>query len=163
MSSFVISKVEYIKAAGFVAGIVKESKTVHFTANIRLWDAEQQREMNTRDIHAAFEKCYELNAANVYEYYSPNHPDEELATDSDAYNYEFTQYMTIGRKMYHNPEKLRKAIFNLRDFFGSACYQTAENDEYYNRMESFLNRILVAVMGPLYPHECECWGKFNVQ
>lgn len=156
MSSFVIDKVEYIKAAGVVVGIIEQAY-----ARIGLYDRKTHRMMKPNDIRDKFVHMFELNSANVYEYYSPRHADEELYVDDDAYDFEFDQYRNIGKLAVRNAEKLRRIFYNLHDFFGCALYQTAENDAYCDEMALFFNEVLVALIDIVYPHERECWGRFN--
>ena len=159
MSSFVIEKVEYAKAAGAVAGIVEAH--AHGISGPYIFDYTTGRKMEGKDFLVRFSECFELNALNVYEYYRPRHDDEELYTDGGNYIKEFEEYRRKGRAAAGDPQKLREMVYNLRDFFQSAIYQTAENDAYFWKVKIFFNEILVALMGILYPHKCKCWGTFE--
>ena len=161
MSCFVIGKEEYVKAAGCVAGIVEASNRGN-RENVFIYDYQRQKKMEGRDFYDCFVELFQMNALNVYEYYSPRHPEDELYTDSNDYMKLFGEWQKKGREAARDDQKLKRAIFNLRDFFRSAEYQTAENDAYYFKMKMIFNNILVALMELLYPHECECWGDFNI-
>ena len=159
MSCFVIGKEEYVKAAGAVAGLVAGNP---FRREIFIYDYQRQKKMNGKDFYDCFVELFQMNALNVYEYYSPRHPEDELYTDSNDYAGLFKEWERIGKAAARDPEKRQKIIFNLRDFFRSAQYQTAENDAYFFKMKMIFDDVLVALMEMLYPHECECWGEFQV-
>ena len=160
MSSFVISKEDYITAAGVIAGIIEGTKNNR--NEVYLYNYEIGRRMTDEDLHKAFTECFEMNALNVYEYYKPRHPKDELYTDSNEYREMFKFAKNVGYVSIKQPAELRRIIYNLRDFFQSAAYQTAENEAYFWKMTTFFNRITVALMGLLYPHECECWGQMKL-
>ena len=154
MSSFVIEKREYIKAAGAIAGIVEASS--RGINEVYIYDHQAGRKMTEADFYNRFVECYEMNAISVQEQY----PMDELCTDSNDYMTEFKEYKKIGRRAAFDDRKLREIIFNLRDFLKSVEYQT-EKEAYYFKMKMLFNEILVQLIGLLYPHECECWGDFN--
>ena len=158
MSCFVIGKEEYVKAAGAVAGLVSGNP---FRREIFIYDYQRQKRMNGKDFYDCFVELFQMNALNVYEYYSPRHPEDELYTDSNDYTGLFKEWEGIRKAAARDPEKRQKIIFNLRDFFRSAQYQTAENDAYFFKMKTIFDNVLVALMEMLYPHECECWGEFQ--
>lgn len=162
MSSFVIPKVEYVKAAGAVVGIVKASSRYSFNS-VWLYNVEKGREMTQQDIYDRFVECFELNAENVYELYSPHHEDETLVTDDERYLNEFNDYIRKAYKAADDPAKLRDIILDLRHFFHSALYQTSENDNYYGIMKSFFNEIIEALIVMTDPgYDSDCWGEFNI-
>lgn len=159
MSSFVIGKQEYIKAAGAVAGIVEKSFD-NWRYAIHIYNHEEGRWMNSDDFYARFVECFELNAKSVYDQYHPNHPDELLYTDDNQYRHLFYEYLQLGRACYNDPGKLRNMVQNLDDFFQSSLYQT-EDEESADKMGVFYNRIALALYRQLSPHECTCWGEFT--
>ena len=158
MSSFVISKVEYVKAAGFVAGLM--SAYDHGSEALWMWDPELGRAMTEKDVYDRFVECFRMNAQSVYDQYSPRHPDETLCVDNEAYRAEFTEYRKKGQNVAYDETRLLECVQNLRDFFQSALYQT-EDEESNDKMDRFFNRILVTLLPKLYPHEVSCWGEFT--
>ena len=163
MSSFVISKVEYIKAAGFVSGIMKACNNGWCTGSVWIWDSELKRALTEIDIYNRFVDCFNMNSKSVYDQYSPRHPDEVLCVDEIHYTEEYLQYTDIGAALADDPERLAPALQDLHDFFDSALYQTSEDREANKKMSDFFNSILLALMPVAYPHETTCWGRFNVK
>ena len=158
MSSYAIGKEEYIKAAGFIAGI----KDVH--RDIWLYDYEYGRNMTADDFYTRFVECFEMNALSVYEQYAPRHDDEVLYTDSNDYKDTFKKYRAIGKSVAIQPDALKMAIMELKLFFKSAVYQT-EKETYMWKMSMFFNRILVELMPFLYhanQDDLHSWGDFDL-
>lgn len=154
MSSFVIEKAEYIKAAGAIAGIIEGSN--YGIREVFVYDYQNHRRMEDKDFYNRFVECFEMNSLSVQEQYT----DGDRYTDSNDYMDLFFEYKNVGKKSAYDDCKLREIIFNLRDFLRSAEYQV-EKEAYFFKMKMLFNEILVALMGLLYPHECECWGNFN--
>ena len=158
MSSFVIGKEEYIKAAGIVAGI----KDIH--NDIWMYDYELGRNMTADDYYNKFVECYDMNAISVYEQYKPRHDDEILCTDSRDYKATFKAYRAKGKAYALRPDALKMAIMELRQFFSSAIYQT-EKESYMFKMQMFFNSLLVQLMPYLYRvnrDDIQSWGSFDV-
>ena len=112
MSSFVINKREYIKAAGLMYGIEASKNHPHryFLENVR----------------KNFVKCYELNVDSVNEQYG-----DESGKDGPDYDYEFTQFCKIGERIkcgLHESMTFKELRINLIKFFRSVLYQI-ENEE----------------------------------
>ena len=150
MSSFVIGKEEYIKAAGVIAGIAD-------VKNIWLYDYSQNRNSTPEDYYRRFTECFEMNMLSVQEQYDENVPE----SDSNEYMETFKAYMQKGKNAAMYPEKLKNIIMDLWQFFRSAQYQT-EKEAYYFKMQMYFNSILVALMPYLHSHESECWGEFDI-
>lgn len=113
MSSFVISKREFVKAAGLMYGI-EASKGAgahrYFLENVR----------------KNFVKCYELNVDSVDEQYG-----DKSGKDGFDYDYEFTQFCKIGERIkcgLHEGMTFEELRINLMQFFRSVLYQI-ENKE----------------------------------
>ena len=134
MSSFVIGKSEYIKAAGIIAGIAEASKNAH-TRRFWLYNYKDNRNYNTEDYYLTFCKCFEYNALSVQEQYK----DAQPSLDENEYKTEFKEYMQKGQRMYVYPrcEETKKAVMNLKRFFESCVYQT-ENEKYSFQMRQIL-------------------------
>lgn len=115
MSSFVISKREYIKAAGLLYGIEEKSQYPHkyFLDNVR----------------KNFCHVYELNVASVNEQYG-----DDGACDSCEYDEVFKRYCYVGRCI--NDATLKELLPCLLMFFRSSLYQI-ENEEYAKEVGAF--------------------------
>ena len=150
MSSFVISKREYVKAGGFVAGVAAE---------LQFWnyDLEKGRNMNKEDYYEKFVKFYDMNAKSVQEQYE----DSERENDPCEYKDVFEAFYAKGKRlaMYKGSDDFYKAARELNDFFGSACYQT-EDEESNAAMRSFFDRIIVEMFEKMRYIETESWGEF---
>ena len=160
MSSFVIDKKEYVKAAGTIAGIIEATKD-DWRKDFHLYDYQNDRRMTPEDVYNRFVEFFEMNALNVYGYYSPRHPEDELYTDSNEYETEFKQYMKIGKAALNKPEELKRIVFGLRDFLKCSMYQTMENEPYFFKIKYLSESIIFALVGLLYPPECTCWGSLD--
>ena len=158
MSSFVIGKEAYIKAAGIIAGISEASNRGN-GSHIWLYDYESGRNANAEDYYKRFVECYEMNALSVQEQYK----DHDLESDNSKYMTTFKKAVAAGRALYYNGgEKLKKAIMELRHFFESAIYQT-EKPEYMFKMQFYFNNISAQLMQFLYICEPESWGNLEIE
>ena len=156
MSSFVIGKAEYIKAAGVIAGIAEEEES-NPVPRFYVYDYQRGRKMTGADFYDAFCECFQMNAISVSEQYKDN----EIYTDSDYYLGLYERAKKAGKAAARDPEKLKRTVYDLADFLQSAEYQT-EKEAYFFKMKMIFNEILVQLFGLLWPHECECWGEFTV-
>jgi hypothetical protein len=113
MSSFIISKKEYIKAAGLVCGVASCSKyggNPVFCANVK----------------KQFEHIYNLNVYSYEEQY-----DEDVEKDTKDYESVFNDYKELGRRIYMGLESkmsLDTLRYSLINFFRSATYQIENED-----------------------------------
>ena len=110
MSSFVISKKEYIKAAGLMYGVesAKRDKHQYFLDHV----------------YENFVECYEMNVTSVNEQYGTK--DE---SDGAAYTYVFEEYSEKGKRIAEGSYKgmtFNQMRLNLWHFFGSIMYQIEE-------------------------------------
>ena len=123
MSSFIVSKRDFIKAAGLMCGYESAKRDSHkwFVDNVR-------RE---------FEHAYALNVASVNEQYG-----DDSMPDEDSYDEVFESYRKKGALIYNDGyasnggviyEKVEDVMdkrtfgFSMWKFFGSVLYQI-END-----------------------------------
>lgn len=161
MSSFVIDKKEYIKAAGIVAGIAEASKKrtiCGVSRELWVWDYEHDRNSTPEDYYRRFVECFEMNALSVAEQYK----EDDLWTDSNDYKKDFSAAILTGKKLFNEKgEKLKNAIMELRQFFHSASYQT-EKYEYMFKMEMYFYKILEQLMPYLWIYEPESWGDLKI-
>ena len=113
MSSFIINKKEYIKAAGLVCGVASCSKyggSPVFCANVK----------------KQFEHIYKLNVYSWCEQY-----DRDIAKDTCDYEGVFNEYKALGRRIYMGLESkmsLDALRYSLIKFFGSITYQIENED-----------------------------------
>jgi len=153
MSSFIIGKENYIKAAGLVAGLAE---------GLELWmyNYENRRNSTPADYYDQFVKFYQMNAISVTEQY---HGDEvgAPATDPNEYRDQFELYRGYGKRIAWTREGLTQAVADLENFLGSAIYQT-EKDAYMFNMEYYFNKLLVQLYEKTYHKESECYGEFNI-
>lgn len=152
MSSFVINKKEYIKAAGAVAGLADVHEIWYFSY-------ETQRNMNADDYYNKFVECFEMNALSVQEQYK----DKDVWTDSNDYKAEFKKAFNYSKFATMDYRKEQELVFELLQFFSSAEYQT-EKESYYYKMKMFFNQILVSLFKAVFMkgYESESWGSFNI-
>ena len=151
MSSYVVEKEKYIKAAGLVAGIAK-------VKDLFIFDYQLDRKMTENDFYNKFCECYEMNKISVVEQY---HDPEMAGPEPSEKDLQiiFKSYMQIGKSYMMHPVKSKDMIMHLRNFFQCAEYQT-EKQSYYFKMKMFFNTILVALMP--YLHICEIRGYTNL-
>lgn len=116
MSSFILDKKEFIKAAGIMCGIEesKRDKNKYFIENVK----------------RRFEECYELNVDSVNEQYRDHN-----AYDNCAYEKTFDEYRAKGKHLYNNTLEVDGVKVGLRwlrprmlKFFLCVLYQI-ENEE----------------------------------
>ena len=146
MSSFVIDKREYMKAAGMMHGIASSAKLPweYFTENVK----------------ARFTRLYELNEKSVCEQYK--RPFEGL--DECEYQDVFDHYSSFGKSIWSNKEdtetraKLRDQLIN---FFGCITYQI-ENHDMLNEARAFLYVCLETYLIKLNrDYIADSWGKIT--
>lgn len=148
MSSFIISKREYVKAAGLLHGIEEAKRDSH------QWFLENVRK--------EFEHCYALNVASVNEQYDDNEVPEE-----DAYDEVFEAYRKLGVAIYEGPA-LHEGVMKMRDlrirlwlFFRSVLYQIENEAAYRMAAEWFFTCISTLYENDLHAVECGWWGEID--
>lgn len=165
MSSFVISKVEYIKAAGFFAGLAKQ-KNYFGEPLIYWWSNSTKSILTDEDYLSAFSKMFEMNAKSVALQYG----DKQISYDDSDYKAEFTKYMQIAAKLYTKAQfgdiaPLKSAIYDFRHFCRSVNYQiedpklSAEVNKFMNKAQMFL----LGLLSQVEHHESDCWGSFDIE
>ena len=122
MSSFVISKPEFVKAAGLMYGIESARNHSHryFLENVR----------------KEFVRAYELNVASVNEQYG-----DDSLTDGLDYDSTFEEYKEKGERIYiasvlSNSNGFKWLRPRLMNFFSFVLYQI-ENEEMHKEVSSF--------------------------
>ena len=119
MSSYIVDKKEFIKAAGLMYGIEEAKRDKH------LYFLEVCRK--------EFVHCYALNVISVNEQYG-----EDYAPDEASYDEEFEEHRKLGKLIgndgytssngiiYHKVENvmsLKDLRLRMQRFFGSVLYQ----------------------------------------
>ena len=151
MSSFVINKKEYMKAAGLVAGLAQELQ-------LWLYDMETRRNSTPEDYRRKFEECFTMNCLSVQDQYNDDSP----YTDSNSYDQEFNEFQKLGKQLaYNGGEVLTNAIRELQSFFDSASYQT-EYEPYMYKMNMFFNSIIVQLYKKSSHYEADSWSELVI-
>ena len=152
MSSFIIDKEEYIKAAGLVAGLSK-------SLGLWLYSFEHNRNMTAQDLHEKFTECFEMNALSFQEQYHEN----EVYTDGNDYKPVFDLYYKYGYSIGVSREGLKETIIELMQFFEGSKYQV-EKEAYFFKMDMFYNDILSKLLKYMLPgYEPNSWSKIEIQ
>lgn len=136
MSSFVINKSEFVKAAGLMYGIETSKR-----ANAHKYFLENVRKN--------FVKCYELNVDSVNEQYG-----DESGKDVLDYDCIFERYCKIGERVkcgLHEGMTFEELRINLMHFFRSVLYQI-ENKE----MSQFVAAFFFECTSKLF--DCELYA-----
>lgn len=151
MSSFIIGKSEYMKAAGLVSGLAEELK-------VWIYDHETNRNSTKEDYKRKFEECFMMNALSFQEQYK----EQEVWTDSNSYEEEFNAYYKLGKQLvYNDGEALINAIRELQQFFDSAMYQT-EKESYMYKMQMFFNNLICQLFKQSSHYKPESWGSLEI-
>ena len=116
MSSFVIDKKEYVKAAGIMYGVEKLNRFPHtYFLNV---------------VRQKFNELYILNEASVSIQYK-----EESCPDECEYIDTFWEYVEKSKQMLNDNRK--ELTFNMMIFFNSILYQI-EDEEMHMKASDFL-------------------------
>lgn len=151
MSSFVIGKEEYIKAAGLIAGIAKVKRDQIF-----VYDYEKDKKISTpEEWRDKFVQMFDMNALSVQEQYH----EKEVYTDGCDYEQIFKKAYQIGINAAMGGD-LKDWIMKLRNFFHCAIYQT-EKDAYFFKMQMFFYAILDQLMRYMHA-EPDNWGDLDI-
>lgn len=153
MSSYIISKKDYVKAAGVVAGFKKNAR------NFWIYDYELRRNMTEDDIKDMFVECYELNCMSVIEQYRRNVPGADC-NDQNDYEDVFREYKRLTEQAILQG-KSREVLQELRFFFHSSLYQT-ENRAASDRMQIFYFRIIDQILDTIFSRDCNSWGELDL-
>lgn len=142
MSSFVINKSEYVKAAGLMYGIEasKNLPNKYFLENVR----------------KNFVKCYELNVDSVNEQYG-----DKSGKDGADYDNLFDMYRQIGVNISYSEAQFSELRIRIIKFFRSVLYQI-ENE----KMSQFVAAFFFECTSKLFNSEvCEVegwWGDIEL-
>lgn len=150
MSSFIVSKAAYMRAAGLIAGI-QDYKRNHliYDYSIRNW-------MQPEDFMTKFSHFYDLNVLSVIEQYNDERMQGTPPTEKECKRI-FDEYRKKGRSLMVAPDTRKDLIMHLRNFFSCCEYQT-EKEAYYFEMMMFFNRLLVSFMPYLHTEPRDGWS-----
>lgn len=144
MSSFTISKIEYVKASAIMYAWEKSRRYPH------QWFLDHVREN--------FCLCYVANNASVNEQYNVND-----AFDMNKYDDVFKEYVSKtmavmnGDTQEMTPKVLRSKMLL---FFESIDYQI-ENEQYAEKVRSFLFSCICKLFADEIPEDAEWWGHID--
>lgn len=167
MSSFVIGKSEYMKAAGFLAGLAEE-KDCYREQLLRMWNSRDNRVMNDQDFIEAFTKIYQYNALSVAKQYK----DPEPENDTNDYMKEFKATKKAVKKMvldWHleRNKDIELTIYKFQSFSSSILYQI-EDPELSAKASFFLSKVQMRLFAVLRNFNgidedlVTSWGDFNI-
>ena len=170
MSSFVISKSEYIKAAGFLAAVT-EARNYYREPVLSLWKRSEARRYTAEDVRKDFAALYRINAAAVAEQYGDREPENETATYAAVFLAAKARGADLMRRGYMQGSgtavhELRRATYGLVMFLRSAMYQI-EGDEYERRALRILNKYyrglyaMLQKLDGLTDDDVRSWGSFD--
>ena len=167
MSSFVISKVEFMKAAAFCAALAEE-KDCYREQLLRMWNSRDNKVMDEKDFIEAFTVLYKYNALSVQKQYH----DKEAENDTKKYVKEIaetkkaTKQMILDWHMERN-HSIELAIYKFQSFSQSILYQI-EDPEYSAKTQFFLAKLQIHLFKVLRnfngidEEEVTSWGDFNI-
>lgn len=158
MSSYVIDKKTYIKAAGFIAGL---QSIVRGHISILYWYNLKEGHLYTDDeIIKEFSRIYENNAISVQLQYH----DDEPESDSNMYMDSFIEYKQRAKRIYNEGgSELQKALYRFNDFISGVSYQIEDrqlNDESMMVLNTLLHKI-TDICRELRGYD-SCWTHFNL-
>ena len=163
MSSFIISKRDYIRVAGVVSGMIDAANNNSRFARVWIADADYKM-MDKNGFRKQFESCYSMNVASVNAQYSHDEPQE---LDENDYDDEFKAYYKLGYKAserrYYDMESYANIVHELRNFSNSVSYQI-EDVEMNEKVCEWFNLVLIQLYGLMdkRPDERKCWGDFEL-
>ena len=172
MSSFVIAKSDYIRAAAFLAAAAGH-QDYYGDPVLSLWNARAGRRYTAEDIQRDFTRLYEINAADVAEQYR----NATRCTDPESYSEEFAatkaaaaQLLNRGYTLERDTERkqLQRVTYGLIEFLNSARYQI-EGEENTRRALRIMNKYyrgLYALLQKLdnvsHDDTQAYWGSFSL-
>ena len=124
MSSFVISKQEYIKAGGFFAGLA-EQKNYYREPVIYWWDSTKGGLLDAEDYYKAFASLYEMNARSVMLQYGESRMQSDEADYRKDYEHRGTHHRNCHKRS-HCRIKLFHAHSPLKSFSQSSASSSTE-------------------------------------
>lgn len=161
MSSFVIDRKEYIKLAGFVAGL-QECKDRGRESVLYWWDEENNCLMTRERI---IETILSIHTCNVMSVDKKNVKLYNLSTSLNVdENTLFVKYYLLAKNSLYENEKLRNAIDVLNSFIACFNYQVDDRELRGYGME--ILTLLSYKFGNVYNNifnDDMCWGDFDLE
>lgn len=145
MSSFVVDKREFVKAAGLLYGI-EAAKGVH----AHKWFLD--------NVRAKFNECYEMNEKSVAEQYN-----EDCSFDDCKYDDVFRKYGQRGLEIGFGEDEISIVALRCKlwKFFRSVLYQI-ENEEMHSSVSAWFMECLTK----LYENDIDgvdgWWGEIEL-
>lgn len=170
MSSFVISKNEYMKAAGFCAALA-EQKNYFREPVLRLWDPVKYHVAGDEDYKKYFNHLYKLNASSVAAQYNDGAPE----ADTDEYKTAFDAAKAATISAYIDAERgrteaLKRLVFGFYKFSQSVKYQIEEEraerlaHEFLNKVNEKLIQVIQNTLVNYHNDDnTEFWGAFPLK
>lgn len=165
MSSFVVSKCELKKAAGFLAALAEYD--MPGGRHMLWWYDYQTGKRATIDTFAAMaEKIHLLNALSVQQQYGDDMPEVDPELYSGAMQQAYTETRELIKSWsWRRGDGLKKALFRFGSFCDSVLYQI-ECEPASEAAESILYRWKNAAFDVLrkveyLEDECTSWGDFS--
>lgn len=160
MSTFLIDKIEYARAAGVVAGFIKADKETGGEA-LHLWCEDEQKVYDDVLLVRDFLKCHAINRAAS---------GDEGVSDCDGNDclLAFKAAKDNAANLWRDPnsEPLKQQFWELSQFLDSALYQcdepaTKPGDLAW--MEQLFSAIRLQIVCVLYKeHATESWGELQI-
>lgn len=165
MSSFVMDKKQFIKAAGFCAGLA-DCKSFFNESVLRLWNYSNGAIYTGEDFYNAFVWLFNLNALSVQRQYN----DSEPCKDTNKYIVEFNEYRKKTSRYYQTGgieerKKLVNAIYQFHEFCNCLLYQV-EDPDCEMKIKGFIYRLeheLMGILEKLSGLDVETWGDFEME
>lgn len=165
MSSFVISKREYIKAAGYFAGLADQ--TDYYTVPVVNWyNSKKGGFMEAEDYYKAFCSLYEMNGRSVMLQYSLS----STVSDPDEYREDFDEYRCKAADLYKYSDTVAgyadflDSIFDFLNFCDSIAYQIEDRglSRQAKRFMYTCQHYLLKMLSKVSHYHSDCWGDFNL-
>ena len=162
MSSWIIERKEYIKCAGFIAGL-QDAKGKYSRSKLYLWNYKENHLFTKEEIKKEFLKVFACNVKSVCDQYGDYEEMNLLKQpESEAEKILFYKYHLIGSEWAFDKEKLGTAILKFSFFISCFEYQTEDEDEKKKGM-AWLERCLSKMVELLRDLEdIGEWGEFNL-
>lgn len=167
MSSFVIAKEEYIKAAAFCAALA-DTKNYYREPMLRIWNYKDNRVMTDADYITSFTALYKINAESVRRQYKDENAENDINDYADTFNAVKAHIKReIKRTVVYNGREFVKYILEFSKFCNSVFYQI-EDLHLLTQARYFLNDIrghlldLIAYFDGFASDDLTSWGAFDI-
>ena len=169
MSSYIISKENYLRAAGLIATMI-ETNSYYREPALLMWNNRKQRRYTADDVQADFTRLYEINVESFNAQY-----DDHQEPESGDLGQTFTAAKLAGKDLMQrgytfdgirDRRTLQLTIFELVSFFSSIQYQI-EGKEFTRRALRILNKYYRGIYSVLQiasgftSEDVTSWGDFN--